>query len=318
MMIDVTLQINLSPGDVNYAALTVPALVSNHFDIKERLLVVDCCRPQKTKLVNPDLKFPKEIFEKRVKKIIEISEKLLQDNVVTKVHYLFPDDPLYKSLSKKYLNNLYDCTHSAGGTANMSYWAGIELCTTKYVLHYDGDIILYQKRDYSWVNEALSYLNKQKDALIAVPRLSPPFKDTEHPSAQEGRPYTTFDNYWLNDWFSTRHFLIDKEKLHNYLPLVRGKVKIELLLRKFGQRAFPIDPEMLLFKSLSARGCKRLMLKSKDAWITHPTDKPASYIEILDKIIGEVSKGNFPDEQEGYENINLDAWRKFIETKKNE
>lgn len=57
-MNDITLQVNLSAGDVNYAALTVPALVQQHADIKKRLLVVDCCRPQKSRIMDPDVKIP--------------------------------------------------------------------------------------------------------------------------------------------------------------------------------------------------------------------------------------------------------------------
>lgn len=312
MIDEVTLQINTSPGDVNYASLTIPALVANHIDIKKRLLIVDCCRPQKTKLVEPDIKFPIHIFNEKVKKIIEISEELLKNNVVTDVYYLFPNDPLYKKIAEKYLDNLYDCTHSAGGTANMSYWAGIELSKTKFVLHYDGDIILYQKEGYSWVEEAKNLMASEENVLIAVPRLSPPIPNLDLPSYHEGRKFASLEKYWVNDWFSTRHFLLNKEKLNDFLPLVRGKVRLELLVRKYGNRAFPIDPEMLLFKSLGPRGCKRLMLKNDNAWIIHPLNKPDAFIKILKNIMSEVGKGKFPLEQQGYENINLEAWEKFI------
>lgn len=313
---EVTLQINISPGDVNYAALTVPALVSNHRDIKKRLLIIDCCRPQRTKLVDPDLKFPIHIFDKNVKKITEISEELLRNNIVTDLYYLFPNDPLYKRLSEKYLDNIYHCTHAAGGTANMSYWAGIELVETKYVLHYDGDIILYQKVGYSWVEEATKLMENQENVIMAVPRLSPPIPNSDLPSYSEGRQNISYEKYWLNDWFSTRHFLLNKDKLNDFLPLVRGKVKLELLLRKYGKRAFPIDPEILLFKSLGTRGCKRLMLKNNNAWVTHPANKPEVFIKVVEQIIAEVSHGDFPIEQQGLENIDLAAWVKFIRIKK--
>ncbi|HWZ35231.1 MAG TPA: hypothetical protein VNW51_03685, partial [Mucilaginibacter sp.] len=177
MMDEVTLQINLSAGDVNYAALTVSALVAHHRDIKKRLLVVDCCRPQKTKIVDPEVRFPKKIFEQRIKQIVSISEQLLKDNVVTQIYYLWPDDPLIDELSKKYLRGLYKTTHGAGGTGNMSYWTALEIPETKYVLHYDGDILLYQKPGYSWVDEAVGLLKGQPEAVFAVPRMCPPVVD---------------------------------------------------------------------------------------------------------------------------------------------
>jgi hypothetical protein len=314
MMHNTTLQINLSPGDVNYANLTVPALINHHRNIKDRLLVVDCCRPQKTKLVDPDTKYPLNIFQQNVERITAISEQFLKSGLVTDVYYLKPGDILFKHLSKKYLNGVYDCTHGAGGTANMGYWAGIELPRTKYVLHYDGDIILYQKPGYFWHEDALGYLNEAEDNVFATPRLCPPLAGAaiDMPSIQEGRPYTSHPGYWKNDWFSTRHFLADKEKLDRYLPLVRGKLRMELFVRKYGRRAFPLDPEIVLFRSLPPRGGRKITLKSLDAWITHPLNKPQSFLDILPQMISTVAEGKYPDEQRGHENIIPDAWINYL------
>jgi hypothetical protein len=311
MISNITLQINISPGDINYAELTVTALVNQHIDIKNRLLVVDCCRPQKTKILDPDVRFPAKVFEENVEKIISISKHLLANKVVTDVYYIMPDDTLIDHLSKKYLRGLYKTTHGAGGTANMAYWAGIELSKTRYVLHYDGDIMLFQKPGFNWVTEAINYMEPHKNILIAIPRLCPP-ADEDIPSLHEGRPFTSLPGYWLNDWFSTRHFLCDKQKLESYLPLVRGKVMIELFLRKYGNRAFPIDPEILLFKSVAPRGAKRLVLKSKDAWLLHPVDKSPSFLKMLPNMLNAIKEGKYPVEQKGVENIKLDYWTKFL------
>lgn len=317
-MNDVTLQINLSAGDVNYAALTVPALVMRHQDIKNRLLVVDCCRPQKTKIVDPDIRFPKEKFEQKVKQIVGISEKLLNDKVVTQVFYLWPDSPIIDKLSKKYLRGLYRTTHSAGGTGNMSYWAGFEVPETKYVLHYDGDIMLYQKPGYSWVSEAIRLLENRPEAVFAVPQVCPPVFSTDPqipttPTSYDGRPLKHFSDHWIDDWFSTRYFLCDKEKLNTYLPLVRGKVMIELLFRKYLGRAFPRDPEILMFKSISPRKAKRIILKNENAWVMHPTDKSAPFVEALPDLISLIGSGIAPQDQHGYDDMKLHSWLELIQ-----
>ena len=70
---EVTLQVNISPGDLAYAEQTIPFLLANHPDIKNRLLIVDCCRPQKTKLLDPDTKFPLEVFNQRVEQLIKMT-----------------------------------------------------------------------------------------------------------------------------------------------------------------------------------------------------------------------------------------------------
>ena len=313
MIKNITLQINLSPGDINYAHLTVPALVKKHQDIESRLLVVDCCRPQKTKLVNPEIKFPIEIFEKKVEKIISISEQLKKDGLVTDIYYLKPNDPLIKELSKKYLSGIYDCTHSGGGTANMSYWAAIELPTTQFVLHYDGDMLLYQKEGYSWVDEAISHFKDNEKIITVLPRDAPPAFEIfdKVPTYHEGVSSEGYEKYWLNEFFSTRHFLLDKERLVPFLPLMKGKILVETLLRKYGGRVFPRDPEIVLFSRLSSRHAKRLILKSGDAWMLHPNNKPKEYIDILPQMIKMIDAGISPEAQKGYANIKLDEWVSF-------
>ena len=312
-MQNITLQINISPGDIQYAHLTVPALVRKHLGIAKRLLVVDCCRPQKTKLVNPDVKFPIEIFEKKVEKIIAIAEQLKKDGFITDIYYLKPNDPFIKDLSKKYLRGIYDCTHSGGGTANMSYWAAIELPQTKYVLHYDGDLLLYQKEGYSWVNEAMQYFSDNDKIITVLPRDAPPSLEifNKTPTYHEGMPSENYDKYWLNEFFSTRHFLLDKERLKPFLPLMNGKILWETLLRKYGNRVFPRDPEIVLFSRLSSKHSKRLILKSGDAWMLHPNSKPKEYLDILPQMIALVDAGTVPKKQQGYSNVILDEWLNF-------
>jgi hypothetical protein len=88
---------------------------------------------------------------------------------------------------------------------------------------------------------------------------------------------------------------------------------LELLLRKYGNRAFPIDPEILMFKSLSRRGAKRMILKNTQSWITHPLNKPEPYIRILPRLIEAIENGLYPPEQTGMENIDLEAWTRFFQ-----
>lgn len=313
-MDNITLQINLSPGDINYAELTVPALASKHADIKKRLLVVDCCRPQKTKFVNPDVMFPEEKFKQRVERIIGISQKLLNEGHMTDVYYLKPGDPLFRKLSKKYLRGVYSETHASGGTANMGYWAAIELPDTRYVLHYDGDMMLHQDKQFLWTDEAMKYLKQNEHAVIATPRTCPPVADEtfDLPSVHEGRPIESFNDYWINDWFSTRCFLMDRERLAKFLPLIRSGLLVETLLRKYGRKAFPVDPEAILFRSIAPRGGRHIILKSKAAWLMHPASKPPEYLSILPAIIDSINTGNVPEEQKGHEDIKLESWLNFL------
>ncbi|WP_443938108.1 hypothetical protein [Pedobacter sp. MW01-1-1] len=313
MIQDITLQINLSPGDIDYAETTIPALIKSHENISNRLIIADCCRPQKTKLLDPDIKHPIDQFNKKVEQLINICNKFLANNLVTHVYFLFPDDPLIDKLSSKYLNGIYKTTHAAGGTANMSYWAAIEIPKTRYILHYDGDILLYQKQNYFWFNEAKNLLEKNSNCIIAVPRLCPPVSTNQDvPSLNEGRPFLSESDFWINDWFSTRIFLLDKEKLQDYLPLVRGKILLELLVRKYAQRAFPLDPEIIMFKSIGKRNGRRLILKNENSWILHPSEKGKLFNDNIGQILEYVRLNKYPAEQQGNEELLISEWIKYI------
>ncbi|MCB9283012.1 MAG: hypothetical protein H6563_02975 [Lewinellaceae bacterium] len=128
-------------------------------------------------------------------------------------------------------------------------------------------------------------------------------------SKHQGRPFEDHGDYWTDDWFSTRHFLLDREKLVSYLPLVRGKIKLELIARKWLKRAFPLDLEIILFQSVGGRGGRQVILKDSDLFMVHPTEKGDPFVDHLSEIIHQVEAGHYPEGQQGPENIQLDAWK---------
>jgi hypothetical protein len=318
-MHDVTLQINLSPGDINYANLTVPALVDAHrANVQETLVIVDCCRPQKTRILDPEISFPEPEFNRRVEKICTISEALKSRGYIDRLVFIHPEDPLLPLISKKYLANLIKETetHDFRGAGFMAYLAGLDLPKTRYVLHYDADMLLYQESGYDWATEAIDLMNQFPNVLSTVPRTSPPFNVTQDhpdaPSLQEGRPCMVVKGGWLNDWFNTQCFLMDREKLSHYLPLIQGKTFLQYLVFKYIQLTLPKSPEMMLIRQVGGNGGRRLVMDSKRAWLIHPTSKPSRYIELLPLILKAVYQGCVPASQKGNPNFQLPAWENFL------
>jgi hypothetical protein len=316
-MHDVTLQINLSPGDIAYAQLTVPALAEAHrVHVDETLAIVDCCRPQKTKIVDPERRFPEAEFQQRVEKICAITEDLKTKGYLDRIVYLYPNNSLQPILARKYLGNWVNETHDYGGCALMAYLAAFEVTTTRYLIHYDADMLLYQASDYDWSVEAKYLMDKEHKVVAASPRISPPFRQDKNladaPSLHEGRPLFPVEGGWCNDWFSTRCYLIDKDKLNSYLPLIQGRLLLETLAIKYLNRGYPRSPEIMLFKRVGRAGGWRLNLKSEQVWLLHPKTKPPRYIELLPQIQQHILKGQVPVEQRGYADINLSAWENFL------
>jgi hypothetical protein len=316
-MHDTTLQINLSPGDIAYADLTVPALVNHHrASVDQTLAIVDCCKPQRTKIVNPDQRFPEPQFAEKVESICAIAESLKTKGYLDKIIYLHPNDSLFSLLSRKYLANWVHKTHDYGGCALMSYLAGLEIPQTHYILHYDADMLLYQASGYDWSQEAKQRMEEHDKTVAASPRISPPFSQAtglvDAPSRHEERPLKVVEGGWQNDWFSTRCYLIDKIKLASYLPLIRGRLLVETLATKYLNRGYPRSPEIMLFKRVGNAGGRRINLASEQAWLLYPATKPPSYTQLLPQIQHSIANGQIPQEQQGYADINLAAWEKFL------
>jgi len=313
---EITLQISLSAGDLAYAHLTVPALVRAHPQVAHRIAVVDLCRPQRTRIFDPDRRLPEPEFSARVQRLRELALHLQRDGLFDELVWLEPGSFLFPALARKYTAEDMAETLDYGGCANMPYWAAIDAPSTRFVLHYDADMCLYQASGYDWALATLEVWKHYPQAVFATPRISPPALDQAPernlPSIHERRPLEHVPAGWLNDWFSTRCFLVDRHRLSPLLPLARGRLTAEYRLRRWLNRGYPPSPEMLLFRSLGSRGFRRLNLADPRAWLLHPTNKPPAYLTILPQLLECISTGHIPAAQRGRSEIDLVAWGEFL------
>ncbi|OGW75523.1 MAG: hypothetical protein A2Z72_05810 [Omnitrophica bacterium RBG_13_46_9] len=316
-MHEVTLQINLSQGDIPYARLTVPALVGAHrANVDEKIAVVDCCRPQKTQIIDPDRRFPEPEFNIRVKQICTIAEELKKEGYLDRIIYLWPDDPLLKTISRKFMRNIIKETHDCWGIALMQYIVALESCATRYIIHYDGDMLLYQASGYDWSVEAKRLMEKEPLAVAGSPRSSPPFgseKEELEALKKCEVPIAPTEGGWLVSWFGTRCILLDLYKFNRYLPLLKGRYVIEVLTRKYLKRSYPPSFELLMFYRIGGCGGRRITLGSRKAWTLHPPYKSDGFLKLLPRILQTVRRGDVPEAQRGRENINLSDWKNFLQ-----
>lgn len=313
---DVTLQVNLSPGDLAYAASTVPRLVAAHPGVAERLAIVDCCRPQRTRILDPDKRMPAAAFAERSTAIRRLAEEFRAGGLFDKVVCLEPGDARFARLARRYVRPWMTESHDFGGCAFMAYWAALDLPGSRFVLHYDADILLHQREGFDWALEAIRRLVSLPQAVAAAPRTSPPgfAKDeaSDAPSAHEGRPRERVAGGWLNDWFSTRCLLVDRERLAPRLPLLRRRHAPEMLLRRWLSRGYPPVPEQVLFHQLGTAGCRCLQLGSAEAWFLHPGRKDAEFLRLLPRMLDSVARGAVPPDQKGQADIRLESWPAFL------
>ncbi len=312
-MTDTTLQVNLSPGDAGYADLTVPALLDAHPDAAERLVIIDGCKPQATGIVDPARRFPEPAFSQRLARVTALADRWLSEGRVGRVVVLRPGDPIFTVLSRKYLRPWVRETHDYGGCALMSYLAAFELCSTRWLLHYDADMLLHQEAGFDWVGHAQAAMADHPSVVAATPRPSPPtLEGPDAPTNVERLPLHSHPAGWMNIWFSTRCYLFDLEGLRQCLPLMQGRTYWEVLAARILRRGYPRSPEILLCLRMAAAGRTRLALRDRRAWLLHPLQKDAAFVAALPRLLAAIREGRCPVGQRGCVDLDLRKWEQML------
>jgi hypothetical protein len=312
-----TLQINLAAVDRPYAKHIVPALARSHrAAAREIIVTIDYTRPQKTKQTDPAVRCREPEFSEHLEELRALAESLRREGLIDRVLCLRGDDPWLKTVTRKYSGRWIPETHDYGGRPITGYWAGIEAARTRYVIHYDGDMFLYQAPGFDWAAWAIRFLERQELALSASPRLTAPYASRipygDYATTHEGMPLFPVEGGWKQYYFSTRVFLIDRRKLERYLPLGRGPVLLEQLAVKALRRGFPRSAEKMLWRTAARQGGYRLILSTEQAWVLHPNWKPPEYPDLVPAILESVANNRLPDGQLGTSEIALEAWKAYL------
>jgi hypothetical protein len=236
---DITLQINLCAGDVRYCEAIVPVLIQQYGEMASEVLVVfDTCRPQSTPFVHKASRFPADQFAVKIGKLEKILQGWLASGLIDRIVRMDGEGRDVLALNEKYTGVASDATHDHHGHASTAYYLAWDAPRTRYVLHFDGDILIHQDRNSNWVEDALHALERNPKCLAVIPRISPP----EHKNATESLvnlsrmpqcgwlptwPLREGNEGWFSHWFSTRCHFLDRHRLAQCLPLVSG-AKLEL------------------------------------------------------------------------------------------
>lgn len=234
---DVTLQINVCAGDVTYCEQTVAALVETHRrKVREVVVVMDCCRPQSTPFVHRPSRFPQVPFAGRIQQLEAQCARWMKDGVIDRVARLEDDSTHLCRLNQKYSGVCTAFSHDHLGHASAAYYLGWDAARTRYVLHFDGDILFHQQPGHNWVGQAIATLEEDVHRLAVSPRIAPPPTRSTADTLVDLRkmpqcgwmstwPLEPVAEGWSSPWFSTRCHLLDRERLATMLPMtpVRGQ-----------------------------------------------------------------------------------------------
>ncbi len=300
MPANLTLIINLCPGDAAYAALTAGHLAKAHREqAQEIIVIVDDTKAQHSAFYDHQKRYHEPEYSISLAKITAVANQMLAVGLADEV-LLLSKYAAKTQLHKKYLNNRVTATHDYRGAPITAYLAGFEACKTQYLVRYDGDMLLHQL-PVDWVLTGIDLLQQHADCIAVSPRPAPSAMD-ENTTLQTDPTY----------WFSTRCTLFDRLKMLSTTPFIYGKYRRELLLRKWMQKTYPPALETMVFHRFKSAGLKNYYLLNQ-GWLIHPEQKNELFLDLLPRIISEVEKGNFPKEQANQETLDLPAWEKYLQ-----
>lgn len=273
-------------------------------------------------MIDPDTRFPIDRFERRRAQIVDIAQKFVREGLLDRVVQVLPDDPRHATLLRKYAGWPVRETHDCYGVGLVSYLYGFDEARTRYLLHYDADMLLHQAAGYHWPDDGVAALERDTRAIAATPRVSAPFAEAlgrpDSSSLAASHPDLKPRNgVWPIGWFSARCFLLDLDRLRRWLPLLSPfatpRYFAEVVARKTLERGYPPAMEMLVHERAKREGAYRVDLVNEGAFVIHPNDKGARFLKLLPTLIASIARGDVPLAQRGHENVVLEAWERTEE-----
>lgn len=285
----VSLQINITPLDLPFAALIVPHQLrfwQRH--CQELLLIWD---------LNPGVRYLRQaVYQQRWDQhlawVNPLNQALQQEFPHLRILELEATAALRQSLSKAYFLPGTDPMPEKDfrGGPFLAYFYGLWAASHPHVLHLDADILLGGEPS-GWLEQALQLLSEQPEYLAISPWGGPPLLDT-HGSPLHRQQQTT--------GFSSRHFLLDRRRLQGQLQLK--------CLELFQLQARATDPslwvepyadlpEHLITNWMQAH--QALRLACLDVWTLHPSQRSQLFYQALPLLLNKLTAQGLPHFQRG-------------------
>ncbi len=175
------------------------------------------------------------------------------------------------------------------------------------VVHFDSDMLFYQKAGTNWIQEALELLESTEEVMFVAPHPGPPREDGM--LEQRGLEYHRENSFFKFKKFSSRIFLFSNTKFQQLLPMRPLGISWKRLLwqRISGQSAF-LPWETSVSQALQKSKFIRADLCNNDYWTLHTPDHGPEFVKNLPDIIRKVESGWFPKSQAGDYDMILKEW----------
>jgi hypothetical protein len=296
-----SLSILVARTDIPFMMQTIPHLVKMcQFDFVERTLVIDTAPLSKNYSQRPGIGSQEQLQD--------CCEKLLAMGVVNHLAQIDYSPAYRQRVYQKHFGFDLRMTHNYRGYPILGSIFALESAQGDYVLHFDSDMLLYQSPHYNWIEAGMAVLRDRPEVLFVSPLSGPPSVDGRLQQRQVSYEHDAAGFYAFRD-FTSRKFLVDRRKLEQVLPIdpVWLSWKRRLWSRLTGESAL-LNWEIMISNCLKQKGYLRADLDAPGAWTLHTPDHGAGFIAALSQVIERVESGNYPPEQAGDYDLQLEAW----------
>lgn len=297
--------------DIPFMMHTIPHLMKmSNFPFQERVLAVDTAPLSGEKVDRPGVG--------TMAQLREYTGKLLKAQIVDRVVDINYQTQYRDRVYRKHFGSRIRQTHNYKGYPILGTIFTIEEARSDYMLHFDSDMLLHQKADYSWIEEGMRIMDKHSEVMAVRPLAGPPAADG---NIYQSKDYQEDpDGFYRFKFFGSRAYLIDRKRFDQLLPLpivwrsyrrkflnrlpLQGQTILNFLTGKGALDSW----EIMVSKQLEAADSIRATLANPQAWTLHPKDRSPEFINALPEIIKRIEAGDYPPEQAGHYDLISRLW----------
>ncbi|MEM1238666.1 MAG: hypothetical protein AAGI45_02385 [Cyanobacteria bacterium P01_H01_bin.26] len=305
-----SLSIMVARTDIPFMMETIPHLVrTSHYPFVERVLFIDTAPLTGDKVGRPGIGTLEQLREN--------CARLMAMGVVDRLVDMDYNDAYRQRVYKKHFGSVPKPTHNWKGYPILGTIFSLEETVGDYVVHFDSDMLQYQKPGQSWISEAMALMEQRPDVLFVRPLSGPPLAGG---GLHQRVPYEQDDGFYRFKFFGSRAYLIKKQSFDGFLPipvlwmdyknawLKQLPPRLLTWLNYWTGRGKLDSWEVMISRELERTDGWRATLANPAAWTLHPVARGHAYIEALPKIISAIEQGDYPSGQEGYYDLNLELW----------
>jgi hypothetical protein len=303
---DVTLSVLAARTDVRFMLHTIPHLVRmNDHPFAERVLVIDTAPVRGLYRSRPGIGSTEDLER--------CCATLVDAGVIDRVARIDYTAAFRRAAYRKHFGREVGHTHDAYGYPILGSVFAVEDCRTRYLLHFDCDMMMHQHPGHSWIDDAVRLMQLRSDVLFVSPLPGPP-----HPRGhlQRQEAYEREDGFYRMKVFTSRKFLVDRERFEACLPIEPRYVSWRARIRQALTSRSALHPwETMVSEFMKRSRYSRADLDSPRAWTLHPQDRGPGFFENLPALLDAIEAGVYPPDQAGEYDIVLPSWLALVRSR---